>query len=51
MRVTDLFSRRATLGRSARLLAEFRYEQRDPDRFYGALAADTAAMAARIDGW
>ncbi len=36
--------RRATLGRSARLLAEFRYEQRDPDRFYGALAADTAAM-------
>ncbi len=44
MRVTDLFARRATLGRSARLLAEFRYEQRDPDRFYGALAADTAAM-------
>ncbi len=44
MRVTDLFARRATLGRSAHLLAEFRYEQRDPDRFYGALAADTAAM-------
>jgi SAM-dependent methyltransferase len=44
MRVTDLFARRATLGRSARLLAEFRYEQRDPDRFYTALAADTAAM-------
>ena len=44
MRVTDLFAGRATLGRSARLLAEFRYEQRDPDRFYGALAADTAAM-------
>jgi len=44
MRVTDLFARRATLGRSTRLLAEFRYEQRDPDRFYTALAADTAAM-------
>jgi SAM-dependent methyltransferase len=44
MRVTDLFAQRATLGRSARLLAEFRYEQRDPDRFYTALAADTAAM-------
>lgn len=44
MRVTDLFARRATLGRSASLLAEFRHEQRDPDRFYGALAADTAAM-------
>jgi SAM-dependent methyltransferase len=44
MRVTDLFARRATLGRSARLLAEFRYERRDPDRFYGALATDTAAM-------
>jgi SAM-dependent methyltransferase len=44
MRVTDLFAGRATLGRSARLLAEFRHEQRDPDRFYGALAADTAAM-------
>ncbi len=27
-----------------RLLSEFRYEQRRPDRFYGALAADTAAM-------
>jgi SAM-dependent methyltransferase len=44
MRVTDLFARRATLARSARLLAEFRYEQRDPDRFYGAVAADTSAM-------
>ncbi|WP_059015225.1 class I SAM-dependent methyltransferase [Mycobacterium sp. M26] len=44
MAVTDLFAARATLGRSVRLLSEFRYEQRDPDRFYGALAADTAAM-------
>ncbi len=34
----DLFARRATLGRSLRLLSEFRYEQRDPARFYGALA-------------
>ena len=30
--------------RSLRLLSAFRFEQRDPDRFYGALAADTAAM-------
>ncbi|MCV7177655.1 class I SAM-dependent methyltransferase [Mycolicibacterium sphagni] len=44
MAVTDLFARRATLGRSVRLLSEFRYEQPDPARFYGALAADTAAM-------
>jgi SAM-dependent methyltransferase len=41
---TDVFARRATLRRSVRLLSEFRYEQRRPDRFYGALAADTAAM-------
>ncbi|MBU3749183.1 MAG: class I SAM-dependent methyltransferase [Mycobacterium sp.] len=44
MPVTDAFTRRATLGRSVRLLSAFRYEQSDPDRFYGALAADTAAM-------
>jgi SAM-dependent methyltransferase len=44
MTATDLFARRATLGRSVRLLAEFRHEQRDPARFYGALAADTADM-------
>lgn len=42
--VTDFFARRATLSRSVRLLSEFRYEQPDPGRFYGALAADTAAM-------
>jgi SAM-dependent methyltransferase len=41
---TGLFARRATLRRSIRLLAEFRYEQRLPDRFYGALASDTAAL-------
>jgi len=44
MPFTDLFARRATLARSARLLAEFRHEQRDPARFYTALAADTADM-------
>jgi SAM-dependent methyltransferase len=44
MAVTDLLARRATLGRSLRLLGQFQYEQRDPARFYGALAADTAAM-------
>ncbi len=41
---TELFARRATLSRSLRLLSEFRFEQRDPARFYGALAQDTAAM-------
>ena len=44
MAVTDLFARRATLSRSVRLLSEFRYEQPDPARFYGALATDTATM-------
>jgi len=46
--VTDVFARRATLGRSVRLLSEFRYEQADPARFYGALAADTAAMVSEL---
>ena len=44
MVATDLFARRATLSRSVRLLGQFRFEQTDPDRFYGALAADTAAL-------
>ena len=35
---------RATLGRSWRLLGDFRHEQDDPDRFYGALARDSAAQ-------
>lgn len=48
MAVTDLFARRATLGRSVRLLSEFRFEQSDPARFYGALADDTAAMVADL---
>jgi SAM-dependent methyltransferase len=42
--VTDIFARRATLARSVGLLSEFRYERRDPARFYRTLAADTAAM-------
>jgi SAM-dependent methyltransferase len=45
---TDLFARRATLRRSLRLLSEFRYEQRDQARFYGALAVDTANMVADL---
>lgn len=48
MAVTDLFARRATLSRSLRLLSEFRYEQSEPARFYGTLAADTAAMVADL---
>ena len=44
MAVTDFLAQRATLARSVRLLSQFRYEQSDPARFYGALAADTAAM-------
>ena len=48
MIATDLFARRATLSRSLRLLGEFRYEQADPARFYGALAKDTAAMVADL---
>jgi len=45
---TDLFARRATLSRSLRLLGAFRFEQSDPDRFYGALAADTVAMVSDL---
>jgi SAM-dependent methyltransferase len=37
---------RATLGRSWRLFGDFRHEQDDPDRFYGALAQDSAAQVA-----
>ncbi|MCV7153900.1 class I SAM-dependent methyltransferase [Mycolicibacterium pyrenivorans] len=48
MAATDLLARRATLSRSLRLLSQFRFEQSDPDRFYGALAADTVAMVADL---
>ena len=44
VRVTDLFAAQATLARSLRLLGEFRFEQSDPARFYGALAEDTVAL-------
>jgi SAM-dependent methyltransferase len=46
--LSDLFARRATLTRSVRLLSEFRFEQSDPARFYGALAADTEAMVSDL---
>jgi SAM-dependent methyltransferase len=46
--VADLFARGATLSRSLRLIGQFRYEQCDPARFYGALAEDTAAMVADL---
>lgn len=35
---------KAGLGRSIRLLREFRYEQPDPARFYGALASDSVGQ-------
>lgn len=51
MRATDPFARQATLARSVRLLGEFRFEQSDPPRFYGALADDTVALVtALVDG-
>lgn len=40
--------RRATLRRSLSLLADFRFEQPDPDRFYGHLAEDTVALLSDI---
>jgi len=48
MAVTDVFARRATLRRAVGLLAQFRFEQSDPARFYGALGTDTAAMVADL---
>ncbi|WP_229742287.1 class I SAM-dependent methyltransferase [Gordonia jinhuaensis] len=42
--------RRATWRRAAHLLAEFRYEQPDPARFYTALARDTADLLADLYG-
>ena len=42
--VAPPFAQRATLARSLRLLSQFRYEQPDPARFYGAVADDTATM-------
>ena len=48
MRTTDPFARQATLARSVRLLGEFRFEQSDPPRFYGALADDTVALVTAL---
>ncbi|MGB1224653.1 MAG: SAM-dependent methyltransferase, partial [Mycobacterium sp.] len=48
MTTLGLWARQATLSRSLRLLAEFRFEQSDPDRFYGALAADTVQMVTAL---
>jgi SAM-dependent methyltransferase len=48
MAATEQFAPRATLARSVRLLAAFRFEQSDPARFYTALADDTAAMVADL---
>ncbi|MET0450484.1 MAG: class I SAM-dependent methyltransferase [Mycobacterium sp.] len=48
MRGTDLIARRATLARSVRLLGEFRFEQTDPARFYGALADDTVMLVGSL---
>ncbi|MBU8812860.1 class I SAM-dependent methyltransferase [Mycolicibacterium goodii] len=48
MNPTDRFAGRATLRRSVRLLSQFRFEQSDPARFYGALADDTVAMVADL---
>ena len=42
---TRSFARYATLRRAAGLLNDFRFEQSDPARFYGAIATDTAVMA------
>lgn len=41
-------ARYATLRRAFGLLSDFRYEQTNPDRFYGHLAADTAALVAAL---
>ena len=48
MAVTEVFARRATLRRSVRLLSSFRYEQAEPPRFYGPLAADTVHLVSDL---
>jgi len=42
--VTRLFARRATLRRSVGLLGSFRFEQTEPEKFYGGLARDTVDL-------
>ena len=41
---TRYLAARATLRRAVGLLGDFRYEQTDPDRFYGALADDSVGL-------
>lgn len=41
---TARLAARATLRRSVSLVSEFRFEQSDPARFYGALARDTSRL-------
>ena len=48
MVVSRIPGRWATLRRSVRLFSEFRFEQSDPARFYGALADDTVALVASL---
>ncbi len=48
LRTLPTTARRATLRRALGLLADFRYEQPDPARFYHHLAADTAQLIAAI---
>ncbi|MDT5335219.1 MAG: hypothetical protein QOD90_724 [Mycobacterium sp.] len=50
MSATAAFARQATLTRSVRLLGQFRFEQSDPARFYGALADDTVALVTALIG-
>lgn len=45
---SSAFARYATLSRARGLLREFGYEQTDPDRFYSALAQDTAQLVAAL---
>ena len=49
-RVLDRMRRLATWRRAVGLLRDFRYEQSDPARFYGALARDTATMVDAVVG-
>ncbi|GED96049.1 putative methyltransferase [Gordonia crocea] len=46
----DRMKRQATWRRAWGLLRDFRYEQSDPARFYGALAVDTAEMVDALAG-
>ncbi|MDP9165990.1 MAG: class I SAM-dependent methyltransferase [Actinomycetota bacterium] len=50
MSATAAFARQASLARSVRLLGQFRFEQSDPARFYGALADDTVALVTSLIG-